>query len=69
MKPRTITKQELALLYFPNSAPRTAVNHLRQWIIRCTPLREALEQAHSRPADKYFTTRQMSLIFQFLGEP
>ena len=34
----TYTKKELALMYFPESMPRTAVNHLMAWIRLCTPL-------------------------------
>lgn len=35
---RTYTKKELGLMYFPESMPRTAVNHLMSWIRRCQPL-------------------------------
>ena len=41
-KIRTYTKKELALMYFPESYPRTAVNHLMAWIRRCDPLWEKL---------------------------
>ena len=37
-KIRMYTKKELALMYFPESQPRTAVNHLMVWIRRCRPL-------------------------------
>ena len=33
-KIRMYTKKELALMYFPESMPRTAVNHLMVWIRR-----------------------------------
>lgn len=29
---RSYTKKELGLMYFPESMPRTAVNHLMSWI-------------------------------------
>ena len=29
---RSYSKQELALLYFPGSDPKTATNHLMRWI-------------------------------------
>ena len=32
---RSYTKKELGLMYFPESMPRTAVNHLMSWIRRC----------------------------------
>ena len=34
---RTYTKKELALMYFPESYPRTAVNHLMAWIHLSAP--------------------------------
>ena len=42
-KIRTYTKKELALMYFPESYPRTAVNHLMAWIRRCDPLNGILQ--------------------------
>ena len=41
---RTYTKKELGLMYFPESMPRTAVNHLMSWIRRCQPLWDELQQ-------------------------
>ncbi len=39
---RYYTKQEIALLYFPDSSPEVANAHLRRWIQKCYPLyREA----------------------------
>ena len=35
---RSYTKKELGMMYFPESMPRTAVNHLMSWIRRCQPL-------------------------------
>ena len=63
------TKKELALMYFPHSMPRTAVNHLMQWVRMNPPLREALGQAHYRPANKTLSKPQVKAIVHFLGEP
>ena len=41
---RTYTKKELGLMYFPESMPRTAVNHLMSWIRRCQPLWDELQE-------------------------
>ena len=41
---RSYTKKELGLMYFPESMPRTAVNHLMSWIRRCQPLWDELQQ-------------------------
>ena len=66
---RIYTKKELALCYFPDSMPRTAVCHLLAWIMRCTPLYEALVKAGYSKQAKSFTSRQVALIFEYLGEP
>ncbi len=66
---RPYTKKELALLYFPDSTPRTAVNHLMQWIRLCTPLWNALPETGYRKSSKSFTPRQVRAIVENLGEP
>lgn len=63
---RTYTKKELALMYFPESYPRTAVNHLMAWIHLCTPLwNELLDMGYS----KAFSPKQVKTIVEYLGEP
>ena len=42
MNQHSYTKQELALLYFPDATPEVASAHLRRWIILCKPLYEQL---------------------------
>lgn len=44
-KIRPYTKKELALLYFPDSKPHTAVNHLMAWINNADDLLIELEMA------------------------
>ena len=48
-KIRPYTKKELALQYFPDSQPRTAVNHLMAWNCRCPSLMDQLQMASSAP--------------------
>ena len=43
MNIRAYTKKELALLYFPDSTPRVAVNHLMMMIRRNDMLRDELQ--------------------------
>lgn len=69
MKIRSYSKQELAMLYFPDSDPRIATNHLMRWINRCPPLLEALSKLHYRRSAKFFTTTQVTMIMEYLGEP
>ena len=66
---RTYTKKELALMYFPDSLPRTAVNHLMAWIRRCTPLWQQLLAMGYTPTCKAFTPREVRAIVEQLGEP
>ena len=66
---RAYTKKELALLYFPDSSPRTAVNHLMSWIRRCTQLWQQLHAIGYYPQSKGFTPREVRTIVEQLGEP
>ena len=68
-KIRMYTKKELALMYFPESYPRTAVNHLMVWIRRCTPLwNELLDMGYCKTS-KSFSPKQVKAIVEYLGEP
>ncbi|MBP3227929.1 MAG: DUF4248 domain-containing protein [Bacteroidaceae bacterium] len=66
---RTYTKKELALMYFPESLPRTAVQHLMSWIHRCRTLERSLLESGYTPTSKGFTPRQVRAIVEALGEP
>ena len=68
-KIRPYTKKELALLYFPDSTPRTAVKHLMAWVHHCPPLWEAMAAMGYRTTNKSFTPRQVKAIVDYLGEP
>ena len=68
-KIRMYTKKELALMYFPESMPRTAVNHLMVWIRRCTPLWEELQMMGYSKTSKSFSPKQVKAIVEYLGEP
>ena len=66
---RSYTKKELGLMYFPESMPRTAVNHLMSWIRRCQPLWDELQEMGYEKTCKSFTPKQVKAIFDYLGEP
>ncbi|MCR5037783.1 MAG: DUF4248 domain-containing protein [Bacteroidales bacterium] len=66
---RAYTKKELALLYFPDSMPRTAVNHLMSWIRNCKQLWQQLQATGYCATSKAFTPRQVKAIVDQLGEP
>jgi len=66
---RAYTKKELALMYFPDSSPRTAVNHLMAWVRRCTQLWQQLQAMGYSNTSKGFTPREVRAIVEQLGEP
>ena len=68
-KIRMYTKKELALMYFPESMPRTAVNHLMAWIRLCTPLWDELLKMGYCKTSKSFSPKQVKTIVEYLGEP
>lgn len=59
---------ELARLYFPDVAPKTATNQLRQWL-KSQQIQEKLNQAGYSPGKKIFSPKQVSIIVDELGEP
>ncbi len=56
-------------MYFPDSNPRTAVNHLMAWIRRCTQLWDKLQAMGYYHKSKAFTPREVRAIVEYLGEP
>jgi len=68
-KPRSYSKQELAMLYFPDAAPHVAVNRLNSWIRRCRELREQFAACSVSKFSKFYTAHQVRLIVEYLGEP
>ena len=66
---RAYSKKELALLYFPYSAPRTAVNHLMALIRRNDMLWDELMKTGYKTNSKTFTPRQVKAIVDWLGIP
>lgn len=69
MKIRPYYKSELAQAYAPDICPGAALNRLALWIKTNKQLSEALMQTDYRKNQRMFTSRQVSLIFEFLGEP
>ena len=69
MKPRPYYKSELAQAYAPDITLKAALNRLALWIKTNTQLTEALRQTNYRSTQQIFTSRQVALIFEYLGEP
>lgn len=69
-KIRAYGKSELALLYFPTaSSAHTATNHLMAWVRRNEELTRRLLEMGYRKTAKYFTSREVGLIVDYIGEP
>lgn len=66
---RSYSKKELALLYFPDSTPETAVKHLMALIRRNDMLWDALQESGYYFKSKTFTPRQVQLIVDWIGAP
>ena len=66
MKIRPYSKSELAQAYAPEITSQAALNRLAAWI---RPLTEALRQTGYYTKQRLFTSRQVALIFEYLGEP
>lgn len=66
---RPYYKSELAQAYAPDITTNAALNRLALWIKTCVPLSEALRQSGYNNRQRIFTSRQVALIFEYLGEP
>lgn len=63
-------KSELALLYFPNATtPIGALSNLNSWIRGNKHLSDELRSCGMPPKSKFFTPKEVALIFHYLGEP
>lgn len=69
MKIRPYYKSELAEAYSPFLTPGAALNRLAHWIAHNAQLTEALAQTGYRRNQHILTSRQVALIFEYLGEP
>ena len=66
---RSMSKSELAQAYAPTLTPQGAVNRLMDWIRRNAELTEALGRSGYRKQQKLFTSYQVRIILDYLGEP
>lgn len=66
---RPYYKSELAQAYAPDISPKAALNRLAYWIKVNQPLSQALAASGYRASQRVFTSKQVALIFEFLGAP
>ena len=63
------TKRELAKTYFPQITADSAVRKLTCWINNCKPLARKLSKTGYKSGTHTLSDRQISIIFDYLGEP
>ena len=66
---RPYYKSELAQAYAPDVCQKTALNRLATWIRTNKQHPAALRETDYRASQHMFTSRQVALIFEYLGEP
>ena len=66
---RSLTKSELAQLYFPGAPRSSALRLLHKYITSAHGLLPALKQVGYQRTSRRLTRRQVQLIFEYLGEP
>ena len=67
--PLSLTKSELAQLYFPGAPRSSALRLLHKYITSAHGLLPALEKVGYQRASRRLTRRQVMIIFEYLGEP
>ena len=66
---QSLTKSELAQLYFPGAPRSSALRLLHKYITSAHGLLPELERVGYQRASRRLTRRQVMLIFEYLGEP
>lgn len=66
---KSYPKSELAKMYFPDSDPHVATNHLTKWIKGNPSLVEALRSCHQSRHAKFYSAQAVRFIIEHLGEP
>lgn len=66
---RSMSKKELAVLYAPGLATKSATNRLCLWLHTNPSLMEELRMTQYRETQHVLTSRQVEIIVRHLGEP
>jgi len=66
---KTISKTELAMLYFPNISSESARQSFRRRLISYPDLTRELDAAHYNKFCHLLTPKQVAIIISYLGEP
>ena len=66
---RPYSKSELARAYAPEIGERSALNRLSRWLRGNVLLYQALLDTGYRCAQQIFNSKQVELIFEYIGRP
>lgn len=66
---RPYTKSELAMAYAPEITYRSALNRFAHWIRTNSRLCAELQKTGYKNSQQILTSRQVALVFEYLGEP
>ncbi len=66
-KIRSLTKGQLASLYFPDIKKESASNQFRNWIRKSETLKSKLANADWKDRQKLLTLKQVGILIEFLG--
>lgn len=66
---RAMSKKELAVAYAPELTIKGATNRLGRWMRYNAHLMAELEEAGYRTSQRIMTSRQVGIVFKYLGRP
>ena len=66
---RPYAKSELAVAYAPEIGYHSALNRFSHWIKANVTLYTELQKTGYRNSQQILTSRQVALVFEYLGEP
>lgn len=66
---RPYSKYELAVAYAPEIGCRSALNRLARWIRTNTALYAELQKTGYKNSQQILTSKQVALVFEYIGEP
>jgi len=66
---KTYSHKEIASVYFPELSPQSASRRLSYWIDRDEELFTQLKRTGYLKRQRFFTPRQIELLFEHLGKP
>ena len=66
---RSYYKTDLAQMYHPNVKVASAMRKMRRWINRNAELKRRLQEVQINALNHSYTSKQVAILIEFLGEP